>query len=246
MHSPLLQPTSESSPSFKARLAGFFWLMTILTSMFAFIAGGRFIVSGDAAATAANIIAHELLYRFAFTANLLATACYLAVTLFVYQLFKPVNRTAAALVVFFSLMGCAAGLISNLLFLAPLNILGGAPYLSVFTVAQLQALALAVLDLSLRLNDIGMVFFGLHISSLAYLIRKATFLPKILGALLFVTGFCYLASTFANFFDLSFKTYLLPFVAVGGLLGEGCLTGWFLAKGVNVERWREQAATARG
>jgi hypothetical protein len=244
MHASLLEPTAESSPLFKARMAGFFWLMTIITGMFGFIAGGRFIVAGDAATTAANIMGHELLYRFAFSANLLATACYLAVTLFVYQLFKPVNRTAAALVVFFSLMGCAAGLVSSLLFIAPLDFLGGAPYLSTFTSTQLQAVALTVLGLSLRLNDIGMVFFGLHIFSLAYLIRRATFLPKILGSLLVVTGVCYFASTFANFFDLSFKTYLLPFVAIGGLLGEGSLTGWFLVKGVNVPRWKEQATTA--
>ena len=48
--------------------------------------------------------------------------------------------------------------------------------------------------------------------------------------------------SFASFLDLPFKTYLLPFVAIGGLLGEGSLTGWFLAKGVNVQRWKEQAA----
>jgi len=244
MHAPLTQPTAESSPLIKARMAGFFWLMTIITGMFGFIAGGNFIVAGDAAATAANILDHELLYRLAFLANLVATACYLAVTLFVYQLLKPVNRTVAAFVVLFSLMGCATGLVSGLLFLAPLNFLSGATYLSTFTLPQLQALALSFFTLSLRLNDIGMVFFGLHVISIGYLIRKSTFLPRILGTLLFVTGACYLASTFSNFLALPFRAYLLPFVALGGLLGEGSLTGWFLVKGVNVERWKESAAAA--
>jgi hypothetical protein len=225
-------------------MAGFFWLMTIITGMFGFIAGGRFIVAGDAAATAANIIAHELVFRFAFISNLVATACYLAVTLLVYQLLKPVNRTVAAFVILFSLMGCASGLVSSLLLLAPLDFLGGASYLSAFTLAQLQALALTILTLSLRLNDIGMVFFGLHVLSIGYLIRKSTFLPRILGTLLFVTGACYLTSTFANFLALPFRTYLLPFVALGGLLGEGSLTAWFLVKGVNVERWNESAAAS--
>lgn len=244
MHAPSTQPIAGSSPLFKARMAGFFWLMTIITGMFGFIAGGRFIVAGDAATTAANIIAHELVFRFAFISNLVATACYLAVTLLVYQLLKPVNRTVAAFVILFSLMGCASGLVSSLLLLAPLDFLGGASYLSAFTLAQLQALALTILTLSLRLNDIGMVFFGLHVLSIGYLIRKSTFLPRILGTLLFVTGACYLTSTFANFLALPFRTYLLPFVALGGLLGEGSLTAWFLVKGVNVERWNESAAAS--
>ena len=242
MHATLTQPVAGSSPLFKARMTGFFWLMTIITGMFGFIAGGRFIVAGDAASTAANVIDHEFLFRLAFCANLVATACYLAVTLFVYQLLKPVNRTVASFVVLFSLMGCATGLVSSLLLLAPLNFLGGATYLSTFTLPQLQALALTFFTLSLRLNDIGMVFFGLHVLSIGYLIRKSTFLPSILGTLLFVTGICYLTNSFATFLDLPFKSYLLPFVAIGGLLGEGSLTGWFLVKGVIVERWNESAA----
>ena len=243
MHATVTQPIAESSPLFKARMAGFFWLMTIITGMFGFVAGGRFVVAGDAATTAANIINHESLYRLAFIANLLATACYLAVTLFVYQLLKPVNRTVAAFVVLFSLMGCAVGLVSNLLFLAPLDFLSGASYLSTFTVAQLQALGLTIVTLSLHLNDIGMVFFGLHVFSIGYLIRKSTFLPRILGMLLFVTGACYLASSFANLLALPFRASLTPFVALGGLIGEGSLTAWLLAKGVNAQRWNQQAAT---
>ena len=179
-----------SGSLFKARAAGFFWLMTILTGMFAFLAGGRFVVSGDAAATAANILAHEALYRLAFVANLIATACYLTVTLLIYVLLKPVNRNIALLGAFFSLTGCATGVVSGFLYLAPIGILGSAQYLSVFSVEQLEALALTFVTLSLQANDIGLVFFGLHVLSIGYLIRRSTFLPRILGALLAVTGLC--------------------------------------------------------
>lgn len=242
MHTPLAQPAAKSSPLFKARMAGFLWLMTIITGMFGFVAGGRFVVPGDAVTTAANILGHVSLYRWSFIASLIATMCYLGVTLLVYELFGPVSRTVAAFSVFVGLMGCASGLISVLLYLAPLDFLGGAPYLNAFTAAQLQAQALTFFTLSLHLNDIGMVFFGFQVLSIGYLIRRSTFLPRLLGALLFVTGICYLASSSASFLDLPFKTYLLPFVAIGGLLGEGSITGWFLAKGVNVQRWNEQAA----
>src|ERR1043166_1761622 len=65
MHATVTQPIAESSPLFKARMAGFFWLMTIITGMFGFVAGGVSVVAGDAATTAANIINHESLYRLA-------------------------------------------------------------------------------------------------------------------------------------------------------------------------------------
>lgn len=238
---PTTVSNAESSVLFKARAAGFFWLMTILTGMFGFVAGGKFIVPGDAVTTAANIMAHESIYRWAGASNVLATACYLAVTILVYELLKPVNRTVASLGVFFSLVGCAAGTFSSLLFFAPLNLLGGAPYLATFSLAQLQAQALTFLTMSLQVNDIGMAFFGMHVISIGYLIRRSTFLPRLLGSLLLVAGACYLTNSFANFLALPFKAYLLPFVALSGLLGEGSLTGWFLVKGVNVQRWSDQA-----
>jgi len=45
-------------------------------------------------------------------ANLIATACYLGVTLLFYGLFKPVSRRLATLAAFFSLLGCAFGALS--------------------------------------------------------------------------------------------------------------------------------------
>jgi hypothetical protein len=234
--------TSTTSPRFKAKAAGAFWLLTILASMFAFLVGGRFVVSGDAATTAINVLAHEPLYRLAFVANLVATVCYLVATLLVYILFKPVNRNVSLLAAFFSLAGCAIGTVGSLLFLAPLGLLRGAQYLTVFSVEQLQAQALTFLTLSAQANDIGLIFFALHVLSVAYLIHRSTFLPRILGGLLALTGLCYLTNSFASFLALPFKVYLLPFVAAGGLLGEGSLTLWLLVKGVNVQRWIGQAA----
>jgi hypothetical protein len=232
----------ESSALFKARAAGFFWLMCIITGMFGFIAGTKFIVPGDAAATAANIMSHESIYRWAVASNIIATACYLAVTVLIYELLRAVNKTIATLGMVFSLVGCAAGTISCVLLFPPLNLLGGGQYLTAFSTEQLQAQALSFLTLSLQVNDIGMAFFGLHVLTIGYLIRRSTFLPRFLGALLLVAGVCYLTNSFANFLALPFKAYLLPFVALGGLAGEGSLTGWLLVKGLNLQRWKEQAS----
>jgi hypothetical protein len=231
----------EPSPQSIARAAGVFWLLTMATSMFAFIVAGRLFVPGDAGTTAANITGNESLYRIGFSANIIATGCYLAATLLVYVLLRPVNRNISLLAAFFSILGCAIGAVSCLLFLAPLGILGSATAANAFTPAQLQAQAHSFLTLSARANDIGLVFFALHVICVGYLIRRSHFLPRFLGVLLTVTGLCYLANSFAIFLALSFKAYLMPLVAAGGLLGEGALTFWLLLAKLNVNRWKEQA-----
>jgi len=63
--------------------------------------------TGDPAATAHNILTHELLYRAGFAAEVFYCACNVPLTLIFYNLFKQVNRSATLLVVFFSLVGTA-------------------------------------------------------------------------------------------------------------------------------------------
>ncbi len=128
----MMERIAEASPRFKARIAGVFYLLNILTGGFALFVGGRLVVYGDAAATATNILAHEPLFRLAFAADLIAAACYIAVTLLFYDMFKPVNRSLSLLAAFFSLVGCAIQALSYLFDLAPFVVLGGAQYLSVF------------------------------------------------------------------------------------------------------------------
>ncbi len=89
---------AEGSPQFKARIAGVFYLLTMLTGIFALV-----FVSGR------------------LVANLIADACYIAVTLLFYGLFKPVNRSLSLLAAFFSLVGCAIGVLSAF-HLAPFHI----------------------------------------------------------------------------------------------------------------------------
>jgi hypothetical protein len=230
----------EASPRLTARAAGFFWLMTFLGGIFALSSGGL-VVSGNAAATAANILAHESLFRSGVVANLTASVCYIAATLFVYYLLKPVNRKLSLLAAFFSLTGCAGGTVTFALQFAPLVVLGGAQYLSVFTLEQLQALALAFLSLAQQAFLISHVFFGLHCLLVGYLILGAKFLPRIVGALMVFAGLGWLTMSFANLLSPPLGRSLFPYVLLPGMLGEGSLTLWLLLVGVNVGRWKAQA-----
>lgn len=227
--------TSTMSPLFKARMGGFCWLMCFLTSIFPLIVSGRIVVPQDAAATAANLLANEGLFRAGTAALLISTAFYVGATLFIYEVLKPVNPTLSLLAAFFSLVGCAVGALSCLFDFAPFVLLKGAPYLSVFTVDQLQALTLMFLKVRAQANDIGLVFFGLHCLGVGYLILKSTFLPRLIGALMVIAGFGWL-----TFLSPPLASSLAPFNMMPGGIGELSLTLWLLVKGVNVQRWQEQ------
>src|SRR4051794_33636284 len=138
----------EMSPRTTARAAGVFYLVTILTGVFTqqFIA--HLVVSGDAAVTAANIVSHESVFRLGFAVYLLELACQITMTTLLYELLKPVSRSASLLAAIFGLIGCTVKILSRLFFFAPLLVLGQAHYLSVFSSEQLHALAL----LSLRVD----------------------------------------------------------------------------------------------
>ena len=235
------EPITEPSPRFKARLAGFFYLLTILTGTFAFISGAKFIVSGDAAVTASNILANESMFRLSFASNLIAGVCYIVVAVLLYGLLKPVNRTLSLLAAFLSLAGCASGALVGLFHLAPLTVLGDAPYLSTFNVDQLQSLAY----LSLRLEGIGhhisMTFFGFYCLLIGYLIFKSTFMPRLVGMLMMLAGLGWLTNSFSNFLSPPFAKALSFYSAIPGGIGETTLCLWLLVMGVNDERWKEMA-----
>ena len=232
---------AEPSPRFQARMAGLIALITT-TSAFAIFVRSRLVVFGDAAATAHNIQAHELLFRLGLAGDVIALL-YIAYTLLLYNLLKPVNRSLSLLAAFFSLVGCAMGAVNCLLQIAPLVVVENAPSLSAFTVEQLQGLALLLLKLHAQGYTIGMVLFGCYNLLVGYLIFRSTFLPRTLGVLLAISGLCYLINCFAIFLAPDFAAHLLPYIMLPGG-SELLLALWFLMVGVNVQRWYEQAGAA--
>lgn len=233
-----MESIRETSPRLKARIAGAVYLLEMLTGGFALFVAIKLFVSSDATATASNILAHESLFRLGAAANFLQFACYTAVTGLFYSLFKPVNRGISLLAAFFSLVGCALGAVSCIFEFVPVILLGGAQYLSVFNVEQLQALALLSVKLYGLFFNGSFVFFGFYCLLIGYLIFSSRFLPRLLGVGMMITGLGWL-----TFLWPPLTAYLSPYILVVGI-GEVSLTLWLLVAGVNVERWKEQARTA--
>ena len=232
---------TEASPRSLARLAGVFQGLEGATSAFGqvFILG-KLVVFSSAAATAANILGHERLFWLGFASCIIGVAFHIAWALLLYDLLKPVNRRLSLLAVFVILVGCAIQALTILLYLAPLIVLQGGSSLSAFTVEQLQALALVFLRLNAYANDIYLVFFGLWCFLIGLLIFRSTFLPRILGVLLAISGLGWMINLSPSLASHLF----IPYIAVASALGEIPLFLWLLVFGVNAQRWKEQASAA--
>jgi hypothetical protein len=230
----------DASPRFVARMAGLFYLLTILAGIFAqgFVAE-KLIVSGDAAATATNILTHRSLFLSGFTIYLIEMTCQIIMTALFYVLLKPVSKTISLLSMVIGLAGCVIKTISRLFYIAPLLVLGGAPYLNVFNLAQLQALSLLLLKVNDQGAGIALAFFGFATLLKGYLIVRCTFLPRFLGVLSILAGVGWL-----SFLSPPLGYRLFPIIAAVGLLGSVVQIVWLLVFGVDEERWREEASNA--
>jgi hypothetical protein len=214
------------------RIAGFFWLMTFITGSLALF-GNRIIVANNATATAANILANESAYRLGIVTNLIAGLFYLAATVFVYDMLKPVHRNVSLTAAFFSLAGCAISGFSAALQFAPLVILKA---------SQSAELALLFVRLNRQTFYVVHVFFGLHCLLVGWLILKSTFLPRFVGALMLFAGLGWLTMSLSGLLAPQFGNSLYPFILMPGMIGEATLCLWLLIAGVNVDRRAEVMA----
>jgi hypothetical protein len=90
----MMERFREALPRRKARITGVVYLLYFLTAILAqFLVGRQLIAYGNAT-------------------NLIATGCYVALTLLFYFMFKPVNRGLSLLAALFSLAGCVVMTVS--------------------------------------------------------------------------------------------------------------------------------------
>ena len=231
----------EMSPRAKARVAGVLYALEGTTAVFGQVYfRGKFLVPGNAAATASAILANETLFRLCCAAALLAVAFHLAYTVLFYDLFRPVNRTIALLAAVFGVVAGTLQASAVLFQLAALLVVGGGGALTGFTGQQAQGLALLFLNLNAQAFNVYLIFFGFWLIPTGYLIARSTFMPRIIGVFLMLDGVGW-----ATYLYPPLATSIYPVIAIVAAFGEIPLLLWLLVFGVNAERWNEQAS-ARG
>ena len=229
------QKIADLSPRKTARMAGLFYLIFILTTVLATSIRDRFIVSGDAAATANNIISSQGLFRVGFVTELVSAAFFVLAAWALYALLKPVNKNLALLLLVLNLGGVAVECLNALNLFAALQFLGGTNYLNVFQTGQLQAMAMSSLNLYTNGFAIAQIFFSAWLLPLGYLVYKSRFLPKWLGLLLILDFFGNMSWFLQVFLLPDYKILAYPGNAIS-FIAEIALTAWLLIMAVKEQK----------
>ena len=200
------------------------------------------VVHGDAAATARNILANELMFRLSIVSAMFCALVTLGTALFLYKLLKPVNKNYAALMVIFTLASAPIAMLNELNQVAVLLLLKGPEYLTIFTTNRLQTMVPLFLDLHEYGIHIVDIFFGLWLLPMSYLVYKSNYIPKTIGIFLIIACAGYLID-FATFFVFpNFKVVISQFT----FIGEVMMVLWLLIRGVNVEQWEKRVLESGG
>lgn len=218
-----------------AKAAGFLYLIMILAGGFAeaFVREGL-TISGNAIATAHNILASEQLYRFGLVADLITLICGTILSLIFYILFKPVNRNLSLLALIFSIVASAVMAVNLLNQLAPLLLLHNTAYLKAFTMEQLQTLSLFFLNLQSQGYNISLLLFAFYFPIIGWLVYQSNFLPRILGVIYTMAGLGYLINSLTWFLAPHLAAYLFPYVLLPVFIGETSMSLWLIFKGVKL------------
>lgn len=214
------------------RLAGSMYLGFGLFSAFSLAyLPSVFYVSGDAAATSHNIVTHEMLFRIGIFAALIGSAGFLFVPLTLYGLLKTVDKKLAAFMVTLFAVSVPISFLNELNHVAALKLLSGGDFLSAFAKPQLDALVVVFLNLWGHGNLLAQIFWGLWLVPFGLLVLKSGFLPKIMGVLLIIACFGYLASSFAQLLFPNSGHIASMVSAATGAAGELPVSMWLLITG---------------
>ena len=165
----------------------------------------NFIVPGDLAKLASDIMANEMQFGIAVAGYLIILTLDAAIALALYVVLKPANKNLASLMA-----------VLRLLYVATL-------------VISVLALVFQVIDVYSygTIKLIGYIFFTAHLFVLGYSIFKSGYIPKILGVLLIIASFIYIIVFYANFLV---PEALLLILMVPAVIAELSIGIWLLLK----------------
>lgn len=220
------------------RLAGLLYLVVVATGLFSLAyVPGQLIVSGDVQATLDRIATSEPLFRQGIAAFLLMQVAFLLLPFALYPLLRPSGQRAAILMVALAVTSVPLGLSALTHRLDLLSLLAEPGISGILGPAQVKAEAALSLEAYRNGLHVTKLFWGLWLLPFGWLVFKSRSLPRVLGALLMLGCFGYLAQVFGallvpGYAESAIARYA-PLPAAIGEIGS-CL--WLLVFGARSSR----------
>lgn len=222
MNDALATPSRDPSP----RSIGIVYLLFFVTAAVGTFLARSLVVSGDPAATAAAMQAHEDVFRAGFAITLVSNSLYLAVTALFYRLYGPSNWALSLVAAFFSVAGCIVQIVGGLFQLGAMSMLADAQLAKAFTGTQLQSAGLFSLGLYSQSFTISLVLFAVYDLLLGWLVARSGWTPRSIGILLMAAGIGWLAFLWPPLAH-SVSSVVMPL----GAVAEIVLMLWLLTRG---------------
>jgi hypothetical protein len=215
-----------------ARIAGTLYLLSAATAGVPLLfVPSALIVSDNAAATANNILASEIVFRACIVSELVGAILFVFLVRTLYRLLTGVDKTYSSLMVTLVLVSVPITSLNVLNDIVALTLLHGAKFLSVFDQPQRDALAMLFLGLHGDGINLANIFNGLWLVPFGILVMRSGFIPRILGILL-IADCCALVAVSLTALLLPAYLDIVSRVAIIPELGELWMMAWLLIKGV--------------
>jgi hypothetical protein len=232
-------------PKRLARIAGFLYL---LVGIFGGFAEGyvepKMYVAGNAAATAANVVANAGLVRLGVVADLLDGTVFIFLAMTLYMLLKHVDTgVARAMVVLVGLAAAITTLVAVFEF-EGLRVATDSTYAAAFGTAGSNAMVLLLLDTQHYGLLIAQIFFGLWLAPLGYLAYRSGMFPKALGVLLVLGAACYLVDLLAAFLVPDISKAIHAYIVIPCAIAEISMVLYLLVRGVKAPKHAERILAA--
>ena len=203
-----------NSPKRLARIAGVLYLLVAIFAGFAFTVYTKLYVAGDAATTAANVVANSGLVRMAVVADLVQVTAWVFLAFALYQLLKHVHQSAAGAMVVFVAIGVGIVCLNAVFEFEGMQVATGSSYAATLGAGGANALVLMLLDTQHYGILIASVFYGLWLVPLGYLTYKSGLFPKALGVALVVVCGCYHVKLLAAFLAPDLWTVIQGYLSI--------------------------------
>jgi hypothetical protein len=151
-----------------------------------------------------------------------------------YVFFQRTSRELSLFAAWFRLVYVAIAAAALLNILVVLKLVDGTGYATALETGQRDAQVMLSLDAYNYGFFLGLVFFGVHLLLLGFVMVKSDYAPGILGILVALAGLGYVMINLARVVLPNYRDYedlLLLLLVILGLPGEFGLVGWLLWRG---------------